>query len=276
VLVHDPVHSDVPELHGAQLAAVYHSQRMAGDFYDFFRASPNRVLFGLLDAAGGLEDTRAILSAAQHTFRTAGTELFAQRDINEADAMMELCLRLNQAILQAAEGVHSCPAFVGCYDESLGVVCYFNAGHTPGLARDHDGVTELPATGLPLGLFSHMTSNAVMFALEPGVALLVVSRGVVEAKFKAEEFGLQRAKEVLQHSKAASAKELCGSVLGQVQQFMRTAPTHDDVTHLPCREIRSSPRLSSLNVGAGGLAPAAQAQVHSWVKQALHAQSRFA
>ena len=139
---------------------------------------------------------------------------------------------MTQAISQAAEGVHSCPAFVGCYDESLGVVCYFNAGHTPGLARDHDGVSELAATGLPLGLFSHMTSNAALLALEPGTVLLLASRGIVEAKCKAEEFGLERVKEVLQQSKAASAKELCVSVLDQVQQFMRTAPTHDDVTAL--------------------------------------------
>jgi serine phosphatase RsbU (regulator of sigma subunit) len=232
VPVHDPVHSDVPELHGAELAAVYYAQRMAGDFYDFFRVSHSHVLFGLLDAAGSLQDTRAILSAAQHTFRTVGTELFTQRDINEADAMMDLCLQLNQSILKVADGVRSCPAFVGCYNESLGVVCYFNAGHTPGLARGHDGVSELPATGLPLGLFSHMTSNASMVALEPGAVLLLASRGVVEGKRKAEEFGLQRLKEVLQQSTVASAKELCVSVLDQVQQFMNVAPTHDDATAL--------------------------------------------
>jgi serine phosphatase RsbU (regulator of sigma subunit) len=232
VPVPDPVHSDVPELHAAELASVYYGRRMAGDFYDFIRVGPSRVLFGLLDAAGGLQDTRAILSAAQHTFRTVGTALFAQRDINEADAMMELCLQLNQAILKVAEGVRSCPAFVGCYDESMGIVCYFNAGHTPGLARDHDGVSELPATGLPLGLFSHMISNASMVALEPGAVLLLASRGIVEGKCKAEEFGLQRVKEVLQESKAASAKELCVSVLDQLQQFMCAAPTHDDVTAL--------------------------------------------
>jgi serine phosphatase RsbU (regulator of sigma subunit) len=232
VPVRDPVHSDIPELHGAELASVYYGRRMAGDFYDFIRVGPNRVLFGLLDAAGGLEDTRAILSAAQHTFRTVGAELFARRDINEADAMMELCLQLNQAVLKAADGVRSCPAFAGCYDESLGLVCYFNAGHTPGLLRDHAGVSELPATGLPLGLFSHMISNAPMVALEPGAVLLLASRGIVEAKCKAEEFGLQRVKEVLQQSKAASAKELCVSVLDQVQQFMCAAPTHNDVTVL--------------------------------------------
>jgi serine phosphatase RsbU (regulator of sigma subunit) len=228
----DPVHSDVPELHGAELAAVYCKRRMAGDFYDFIRVGPNRVLFGLLDAAGGLRETRAIVSAAQHTFRTAGTELFARRDINEADAMMELCIQLNRTVQQAAGGVHSCPAFLGCYHESLGVVCYCNAGHTAGLLHDHAGVSRLPATGLPLGLFSHMISDAPMVALEPGAFLLLASRGIIEAKRKAEEFGWERVKEVLEHSKAASAREHCVSVLDQVQQFMHAPPTHDDVTAL--------------------------------------------
>jgi serine phosphatase RsbU (regulator of sigma subunit) len=77
-----------------------------------------------------------------------------------------------------------------------------------------------------------MTSNASMVALEPGAVLLLASRGIVEGKCKAEEFGLQRVKEVLQKSQPASAKELCVSVLDQVQQFMCAAPTHNDVTAL--------------------------------------------
>jgi serine phosphatase RsbU (regulator of sigma subunit) len=205
---------------------------MAGDFYDFVRVTPNRVLFGLLDAAGGLKDTRVILSSAQRTFRTVGTELFARKDINEADAMMELCLQLNHAILKAAGGVCSCPAFAGCYDESLGIVCYFNAGHTPGLARDRNGISELPATGLPLGLFSHMVSDASVVALEPGAVLLLASRGIVEAKCRSEEFGLHRVKEVLLQPNERSAKDLCVSVLDHVQQFMCAVPTHNDVTAL--------------------------------------------
>jgi len=232
VPVQHPIHSEIPELHGAELASVYYGRRMAGDFYDFIRVSPNRVLFGLLDVAGGMENTRAILSAAQNTFRTVGTELFARGDINEADAMMELCLQLNQTVLKAAEGVRCCPAFLGCYEESLGIVCYCNAGHTPGLLRDRAGVRELPATGLPLGLFSHMIPDAPIAALEPGGVLLLASRGIVEAKCKAQEFGLQGVKEVLQQSQAASAKDLCVSVLDQVQRFMCTAPNHDDVTAL--------------------------------------------
>jgi len=228
----EPIHADIPELNGAELASVYYGYRMAGDFYDFIRVTPNRVLFGLLDVAGELEGTRPIVSADQQTFRTVGTDLFSTKDVNEADAMMELCLQLNRTILKAADGVCSCPAFAGCYDENLGIVCYFNAGHTPGLARDRNGVTELPATGLPLGLFSHMTSDASIVAIEPGGALLLASRGIVEAKRKSEEFGLHRVKDVLQQSEATRPKELCVSVLDQMQNFMGSAPTHDDVTAL--------------------------------------------
>jgi serine phosphatase RsbU (regulator of sigma subunit) len=43
---------------------------------------------------------------------------------------------------------------------------------------------------------------------------------------------LERVKQTLQQSNGASAKELCVSVLNQMQQFTGTAPTHNDVTAL--------------------------------------------
>ena len=240
--VHEPVHSDIPDVNGAELASVYYGRRMAGDFYDFIRVCPNRVLFGLLDVAGGLEDTRTIVSAAQHTFRTAGVELFSRKDLNEADAMMELCLQLNQAILKSANGVRSCPAFAGCYDESLGTVCYFNAGHTPGLVRDNTGVAELHATGLPLGLFSHSTCDCSTVVLQPGAVLLLVSRGIVEAKCGGEELGLAQVKAGFEHCDAENSKDFCLGVLNRVQEFMCTPPTHNDVTALAL--LRNDPARS--------------------------------
>ncbi len=228
----EPVHSDVPELHEAEVAAVYYGQRQGGDFYDFIRVSGSRVLFGLLDVAGQLEQNRAIVTAAQQTFRSQAAELFASDEINEADAMARLCLELNRTILTAERGIRSCPAFAGCYNESLGTVCYFNAGHTPGLLRHGSGVTELAATGLPLGLFSHVTCDAPTAALEPGAALVLVSRGMLEGKYRGEEFGLPKVKDSLQRATAGSAKELCLTLLDQVHQYMRTPPTHNDVTAL--------------------------------------------
>jgi len=230
-LLTNPLHSDVPALRHAEIAAIYHGLRVAGDFYEFLRASPSRVLFGLFDIAGRREDTREILIAAQKTFRTVAPRLFAEEDINEPVAMIELSQQLNRTILHYA-GVRSCPAFIGCYNEDLGTVCYANAGHTPALLRDQTGITPLEATGLPLGLFSHTTRSASTCALTPGAVLLVVSRGFVEAECEGEEFGLEGTKSSLQEARPSSAAELCLTILRAVQQFAQTAPTPNDVTAL--------------------------------------------
>src|SRR5258708_35565411 len=147
--VADPLHSDVSALRQAEMAAVYHGQRVAGDFYEFLRVGSSRVLFGLFDIAGRREDTRDIVIGAQRTFRTLAPQLFSPDHFNEPEAMVELCCAINSSILQAADGVRSCPAFIGCYHEDVGTVCYANAGHTPALLRDPSGILTLEATGLP-------------------------------------------------------------------------------------------------------------------------------
>jgi serine phosphatase RsbU (regulator of sigma subunit) len=228
----DPVEAEVPQVRDAELAAIYYGQRIGGDLCDFIRVSPQRVLFGLLDVAGRVEENHEIVSAAKATFRAAGTELLAQEDINETDAMIEISLQLNRAIIKAADGVRSCPAFAGCYNEGLGTVCYFNAGHTAGLAAGSSGITELHATGLPLGLFSHSPSDAGVVALEPGSVLLLVSRGVVEGKRKSEEFGLDRVKQGFEQRRSESARKICLSALDDVKQFSGGARMRNDLTAL--------------------------------------------
>ncbi len=231
----DPLHCDAPVLRHAEIAAVYSGQRVAGDFYEFLRVGPSRMLFVLLDIAGLRADTREILIAVQKTFQTLAPELFAGEDFNETTDMIELCIEMNLTILRG--GLRSCPSFIGCYNEDLGTVCYANAGHTPGLLRDHTGITLLEATGLPLGLFSHTTQSAAACHLVPGSALLGVSRGIVESDyFDAErhraDFGLDGVKQSFQHSTALSARELCLTVLQAARMFTPATPTENDLTAL--------------------------------------------
>jgi serine phosphatase RsbU (regulator of sigma subunit) len=194
-------------------------------------------LFGLLDVAGRRQSNQHVLDGATKVFRTLGAELFAPPDINESDAMVTLCLRLNRTLMEAAGGIHPCPAFIGCYHEKFGTLCYSNAGHTPGLLRDSTGITELAATGLPLGLFSHATSDAPTVGLEKGAVLLLVSRGVVEGKCKDEkaedlEFGLERVKERLKANSSSNAEAICGSILNAVGEFTCEPLNPDDMTAL--------------------------------------------
>lgn len=232
----EPVPTLFPSIAGADIAAVFAGKRVAGDFYDSIRVNPERILIGLLDVAGRREDNRHILIAAQEVFRNKGTELFAASDINEADAMIELNFHINRRLIEVATGVRSCPAFIACYHEKFGTLCYSNAGHTPALLRDSSSVSELDSTGLPLGLFSHATADAKIAGLEKGAALLAVSRGVVSCEAgrngSSEEFGLERLKKILQEATATNAQSLCTSVLNSVSEFSGHVPPCDDRTAL--------------------------------------------
>ena len=234
----ESVSDSFPQIQGANLAAATVGERVAGDFYDSIRVSPERILFGLLDVAGRRETNRDILTAAQEMFRTLGAELFSRSDINESDAMTELCLHLNRRLIEVSKGVHSCPAFLACYHEKFGTLCYTNAGHTPGLVRDSTGIAELPSSGLPLGLFSHATCEAPTIGTEKGTALLLVSRGVIECADakgnkdgdSAEDFGLARVKHLLETAPQAAAQELCASILNAANEFTCRSPLLNDLT----------------------------------------------
>src|SRR5258708_30422199 len=139
----EPVLGVFPQTGGAESAAPIFGKRIAGDFYDSLRVGPERILFGLLDVAGRRETNQRILTTAQNIFRSLGAKLFSGSDINESEAMVTLCLQLNRGLMEAAAGVHPCPAFLGCYHEQFGTLCYTNAGHTPGLILDVSSITEL-------------------------------------------------------------------------------------------------------------------------------------
>jgi serine phosphatase RsbU (regulator of sigma subunit) len=227
-----PKQAEFPPLSGADIAGMIQGERVGGDLYHFLRANRCRVIFGLLDVAGKHEENHNIVEAVRTTFQQLGKERFANEEINEADAMMEFCLELNLSIRRAAAGVRQCSAFLGCYNEEIGTICYANAGHTPGLLRDPSGITELPATGLPLGLFSASTYEAPTAALQQGASLLLVSRGVVEAAYKKEEFGLERVKRHFHGSPPDNAREIATVIVDGVRQYMQSPATHNDVTAL--------------------------------------------
>src|SRR5437660_7268918 len=109
----DPLQAKVPAIRDGYLGAVYYGQRRSGDFYDFVRSSPQRVLFGLFDVAGNLQQTRSIVIALQQKFRDSGARLLASETANESEAILELWIDMNRAIMKVACGGQSSPAFLG-------------------------------------------------------------------------------------------------------------------------------------------------------------------
>ncbi len=228
----DPIQATIPEIRSGSLSAVYYGQRRSGDFYDFVSIARDRILFGLFDVAGELQRNRCIIVDLQRNFRNWGTKLLKNEHGNESDSLIQLWAQLNRATMKSAGGIHACVAFFGCYDDRSGIASYVNAGHTPGIVRHKRKIRQLEATALPVGLFSDAAPGTSLVALNAGDALLLVSKGVVEANYRGEEYGVERAGEYLDHSRAESAHEVCVGLLDQLRRFMHSAPTHDDVTAL--------------------------------------------
>jgi sigma-B regulation protein RsbU (phosphoserine phosphatase) len=226
-----PAPANVPALQTGSLAACYGSAPRGGDFFDFVSVG-GRLLFMLLDISGARDQALDIATGAQEVFRAQAVKLFSHSPLNESDALSDLIVTVNRAIIAAVGGARLAPAFLGCYDEDLGTVTYINAGHIPALVKDSDGVSLLAANGLPLGLFSHATHDAQIWALQPGAALLLVSKGLIESRSRNREFGLERVQKTLEALKFVSATELCSGVLTAVQRFTNNTPAQDGVTVL--------------------------------------------
>ena len=204
----------------SDLASLYRAARVGGDFFDCVSVGPDRMIFTLLDIAGKREQALGIAAAAQETLHERSPELFAAADLNEADAVTDLVLAINQSILAAAGGVRCAPGVVACYNEAFGMVTYVNAGSVPALLRTDGVVTSLESGGLPLGLFSHATHDAQICVMPNGSSLLLASRGLLEVKAGGEEYGIERLKESLRTAKGSSARDLCNDVLAGVGEFL--------------------------------------------------------
>lgn len=215
-----PVPTAIPELGTADLAAKYRGARIGGDFYDFVQVSPTKLLFVMLDIAGKRETALHSAAIAQDHFRKRGAELFNAPHAEDSASTTKLLLEMNRAIIGSSKGgICHAPAFLGCYDEEIGILTYINAGHTPGVMKDTQGALLLEANGLPLGLFSHATHDAQFCALGPGASLVLVSKGLVEIRNGREEFGIEGVRKVLDEGKYASAAELVSLLHDKVLAF---------------------------------------------------------
>jgi serine phosphatase RsbU (regulator of sigma subunit) len=225
-----PAPTIVPQLKNSQIAAAYRAARMGGDFYDFVVTDTDRLVLVLMDIAGKRDQAMDIAAAVQDRFRAEAAQFMGPDMLNQSDALTELLLGLNRTVLDASGGVRCAPTFLGCYDEPMGTLWYINAGHPPGVLRDREGITLLEANGIPLGLFSHFTHDAQICVLQPGAGLLVPSKGVVEAKGKGGEFGIERLKESMSGGSYTTAYDLCQTVLNAVDAFGRGTPQNDVTT----------------------------------------------
>ena len=164
---------ELPDLPGWDVAAYYRPAReVGGDFYDVIPLADGRVAFVVGDVTDKGVPAALVMSATRSVLRAS-----VQRLIEPGEVLQ----RVND---------HLCPdmpekMFVTCLyavlDPRTGLFRFANAGHDLPYVKTADGVTELRARGMPLGLLPGMDYEENEVVLAPGDCLLLHSDGIVEA-----------------------------------------------------------------------------------------------
>jgi anti-sigma regulatory factor (Ser/Thr protein kinase) len=103
-------------------------------------------------------------------------------------------------------------------DPSTGLVRYGNAGHDLPYRREFNGISELRATGMPLGLMPGMIYEEKEITLEHGESVLFYSDGLVEAHNPQREmFGFPRLRGLV--ASHAGGADLIDFLLEELQTF---------------------------------------------------------
>lgn len=213
---------ELPALDGWGVSAYYQPARaVGGDFYDFIYFEDGRIGFIVADvtdkgvpAALVMATTRTLLRAAAERLEAPGAVL----------------ARTNDVLVQEIPPKMFVTCFYAVLNPATGHLRYANAGHDVPYRYTADGVVELRATGMPLGLMPGMDYDEKETTLAPGDYVLLYSDGLVEAHNPQREmFGFPRLQELLAtHADGDTLKQF---LLDQLAAF--TGPgweQEDDVT----------------------------------------------
>ena len=231
---------ELPKLPQWQIAAYYGPARaVGGDFYDFIEMRDGRI--GI--AVGDVTDKgvpAALVMARTHSILRA--------EASRSDSPGEILARAN-ALLEPEMPARM---FVTCLfailEPQTGRIVMANAGHNLPYIRTDQGVIELRATGMPLGLMAGIQYEETEGVIAPGSNVLLYSDGLVEAHDPAAEmFGFPRLREAMTIDDAGS--ELLDRLLEDLHRFTGSEwEQEDDITLVTLR------RASGVADEADGLA----------------------
>lgn len=213
---------EIPAIPGWQLAAHWQPARaVSGDFYDFIIFPDGQYGIIVADvtdkgvpAALVMATTRSILRQAAERLVLPGAVLAEANNTLCPDIPMNMFVTCLYALL----------------DPRTGHIRYANAGHNPPYQRTANGVIELRARGMPLGLMPEMEYEEKEAELAPGDQVILYSDGLTEAHNpEGEMFGYPRLRALL--ARPTCSNELLHCLLEELSAF--TGPDweqEDDVT----------------------------------------------
>ena len=217
----------LPQLPQWQVAAYYGPARaVGGDFYDFVTMPDGRI--GI--AVGDVTDKgvpAALVMARTHSILRA--------EASRSNSPGEILSRANELLCPEMPAKMFVTCLFAVLDPETGHIVIANAGHNLPFVRTDGEITELRATGMPLGLMPGIVYDETEGDIAPDSNVLLYSDGLIEAHDgQREMFGFDRLRSALVVDDAGS--ELLDRLLETLRQF--TGPDHeqeDDITLVTLR-----------------------------------------
>jgi serine phosphatase RsbU (regulator of sigma subunit)/anti-sigma regulatory factor (Ser/Thr protein kinase) len=218
---------ELPNLPQWQIAAYYGPARaVGGDFYDFIEMPGGRI--GI--AVGDVTDKgvpAALVMARTHSILRA--------EASRTDSPGEILARANELLVPEMPARMFVTCLFAILDPATGRIVLANAGHNLPYVRTDDGVVELRATGMPLGLIAGTKYDETEGVIAQGSNVLLYSDGLVEAHDPGQQmFGFPRLRDAMTIDDAGS--ELLDRLLEDLRTF--TGPEweqEDDITLVTLR-----------------------------------------
>jgi phosphoserine phosphatase RsbU/P len=204
-------------------ATAYHYQPaglVSGDYCDLVQGPDNELFFALGDVSGKGIAASLLMSNLSAMFRTlVPLGISVQQLMEHANRVFsESTLPTQYATLICG---HATPA---------GVVEICNAGHVPALLATGEGVLQIGANSLPIGLFAEQRFATSMFELAPREFVLLSTDGISEARRGDVEYGIERLSDVVMRSMAELPSEVVSRCVQSVGQFQNGSRAFDDQT----------------------------------------------
>jgi len=214
---------EVPRIPGWEIASFYRPARaVGGDFFDFIHYPDGRIGLVIGDVTDKGMPAALLMATTRATLRT-----MAQR----AEAPGAVLRETNNAICPDVPPSMFVTCLYAILDPRTGRLVYANAGHNLPYRERGGQVSELRATGMPLGLLPEMDYEEYETVLERGERLLLYSDGLVEAHNPQREmFGNPRM-EALVADGYTDASAMIQKLLNELEQFAGSEwEQEDDIT----------------------------------------------
>lgn len=218
---------DLPDFAGFDVGRVYQpgTGLMAGDFYDVFRVSPDRVVAVIGDVTGhGIEPSITAFQA-KYLLR-----VFLRQYRDPAQALEEL----NVQMAAQARPEEFVSLLVTVFDTQAGTLRFASAGHPAAWLWHDREVQPLRATGPLLLLDPGAGYISREITLESGDLLLTYTDGLAEARDGEAMFGEERIAGFLRRDPGVDPNVLCKTLIEAARDFA-SAPINDDIAILAIR-----------------------------------------